>query len=62
MIKKSVTMSDIAKAMNVSTVTVSKALGGREGTKGTVDEQIMKALEAKDTSQSALISAGKANL
>ena len=31
MIKKSVTMSDIAKAMNVSTVTVSKALGGREG-------------------------------
>ena len=31
-------------------------------TKGTVDEQIMKALEAKDTSQSALISAVKANL
>lgn len=31
MIKKAVTMSDIAKAMNVSTVTVSKALGGREG-------------------------------
>lgn len=31
MIKKTVTMSDIAKAMNVSTVTVSKALGGREG-------------------------------
>lgn len=31
MVKKSVTMSDIAKAMNVSTVTVSKALGDREG-------------------------------
>jgi len=31
-------------------------------TKGTVDEQIMKALETKDTSQSALISAVKANL
>lgn len=27
MTKKAVTMSDIAKAMNVSTVTVSKALG-----------------------------------
>ena len=31
-------------------------------TKGTVDEQIMKALETKDASQSALISAVKANL
>lgn len=31
-------------------------------TKGTVDEQIMKALETKDTSQSALISSVKANL
>lgn len=31
-------------------------------TKGTVDEEIMKALKAKDTSQSALISAVKANL
>ena len=31
MIKKTVTMSDIAKVMNVSTVTVSKALGDREG-------------------------------
>ena len=31
-------------------------------TKGTVDEQIIKALETKDTSQSALISAVKANL
>lgn len=30
--------------------------------KGTVDEQIMKTLKAKDTSQSALISAVKANL
>lgn len=31
-------------------------------TKGTVDEQILKALEAKDTSQAALIAAVKANL
>ena len=31
-------------------------------TKGTVDEEIMKALKAKDTSQSALIRAVKANL
>ena len=31
MIKKNVTMSDIAKAMNISTVSVSKALGDREG-------------------------------
>ena len=31
-------------------------------TKGTVDEQIMKALKAKDTSQAALIAAVKANL
>ena len=31
MTKKSVTMSDIAKIMNVSTVTVSKALGDRDG-------------------------------
>lgn len=31
-------------------------------TKGTVDEQIMKALKTKDTSQSALIDAVKANL
>ncbi len=31
-------------------------------TKGTVDEQIMKALKSKDTSQSALIDAVKANL
>ena len=31
-------------------------------TKGTIDERIMKALELKDTSQSALIDAVKANL
>ena len=31
-------------------------------TKGTVDEQILKALEAKDTFQAALIAAVKANL
>ena len=31
-------------------------------TKGTIDERIMKALELKDTSQSALIDAVKASL
>lgn len=40
MIKKSVTMSDIAKVMNVSTVTVSKALGDREGVSDSLRERI----------------------
>lgn len=40
MIKKNVTMSDIAKAMNVSTVTVSKALGDREGVSEALRERI----------------------
>lgn len=40
MIKKSVTMSDVAKAMGVSTVTVSKALGDREGVSETLRERI----------------------
>lgn len=40
MIKKTVTMSDIAKVMNVSTVTVSKALGGREGVSEALREKI----------------------
>ena len=40
MIKKTVTMSDIAKAMNVSTVTVSKALGDREGVSESLRERI----------------------
>lgn len=46
MIKKNVTMSDIAKAMNVSTVTVSKALGDREGVSDSLRERIkLKASE-----------------
>lgn len=40
MIKKTVTMSDIAKVMNVSTVTVSKALGDREGVSESLRERI----------------------
>ncbi len=40
MIKKNVTMSDIAKAMNVSTVTVSKALGDRDGVSEALRERI----------------------
>ena len=40
MIKKTVTMSDIAKVMNVSTVTVSKALGDREGVSDELRERI----------------------
>lgn len=40
MVKKSVTMSDIAKVMNVSTVTVSKALGDRDGVSSELRERI----------------------
>lgn len=40
MTKKNVTMSDVAKAMNVSTVTVSKALGDREGVSEALRERI----------------------
>lgn len=40
MIKKSVTMSDVAKTMGVSTVTVSKALGDREGVSEALRERI----------------------
>lgn len=40
MVKKTVTMSDVAKAMNVSTVTVSKALGDREGVSEALRERI----------------------
>lgn len=40
MIKKNVTMSDIAKAMNISTVSVSKALGDREGVSDALRERI----------------------
>lgn len=40
MIKKNVTMSDIAKVMNVSTVTVSKALGDRDGVSSDLRERI----------------------
>ena len=40
MTKKAVTMSDIAKAMNVSTVTVSKALGDRDGVSAELRERI----------------------
>ena len=42
MIKKSVTMSDIAKAVGVSTVTVSKALGDKEGVGSELREKIKK--------------------
>lgn len=40
MLKKNVTMSDIAKAMNISTVSVSKALGDREGVSEALRERI----------------------
>lgn len=45
MVKKAVTMSDIAKVMNVSTVTVSKALGDREG----VSEELRERIKQKAT-------------
>ena len=38
--KKSVTMSDIAKAMDISTVTVSKALGDKDGVSEELREKI----------------------
>ena len=44
MTKKSVTMSDIAKVMNVSTVTVSKALGDRDGVSVELHERIKQKL------------------
>lgn len=40
--KKNVTMSDIGKALNVSTVTVSKALSNKEGVSQAVREQIIE--------------------
>lgn len=39
--RKKVTMSDIAKALEVSTVTVSKALGNREGVSDSIRERII---------------------
>lgn len=43
--KKNVTMSDIAQRLNVSNVTVSKALGGKEGVS---DELRIKIQELAD--------------
>ena len=40
MIKKSVTMSDIANELGVSTVTVSKALGDKDGVGDDLRERI----------------------
>ncbi len=42
MIKKAVTMSDIAKELGVSTVTVSKALGDKDGVGNELREKIKK--------------------
>lgn len=42
MIKKSVTMGDIAKELGVSTVSVSKAITGREGVSEAVRDRIIK--------------------
>ncbi|MBO6147597.1 MAG: LacI family DNA-binding transcriptional regulator, partial [Lachnospiraceae bacterium] len=41
MIRKSVTMGDIARELGVSTVSVSKALTGKEGVSDTVREMIV---------------------
>lgn len=43
--RKNVTMTDIAKILNVSTVTVSKALGNKEGVSSSVREQILQLAE-----------------
>ena len=45
MIRKDVTMGDIAKELGVSTVSVSKALTGKEGVSETVRELIVKKAE-----------------
>ena len=45
MVKKNATMGDIAKAMNVSTVTVSKALGDKEGVSDALRERIKRKAE-----------------
>lgn len=45
MIRKSVTMSDIARELGVSTVSVSKALTGKEGVSASVREAILKKAE-----------------
>ena len=54
MTKKAVTMSDIAKAMNVSTVTVSKALGDRDG----VSEELRERIKRKATEMGYRVHAG----
>lgn len=54
MTKKAVTMSDIAKAMNVSTVTVSKALGDRDG----VSEELRERIKHKATEMGYRVHAG----
>lgn len=45
MAKKNVTMHDIAEALGVSTVSVSKAISGKEGVSAPVREQILKKAE-----------------
>ena len=45
MVRKNVTMGDIAKVMNVSAVTVSKALGDREGVSEALRERIKRKAE-----------------
>ncbi len=54
MTKKAVTMSDIAKEMNVSTVTVSKALGDRDG----VSEELREKIKRKATEMGYRVHAG----
>lgn len=54
MTKKSVTMSDIAKVMNVSTVTVSKALGDRDG----VSVELRERIKQKATEMGYRVHAG----
>ena len=45
MIRKSVTMGDVARELGVSTVSVSKALTGKEGVSEAVREMIIKKAE-----------------
>ncbi len=57
--KKKVTMSDIGAALGVSTVTISKALGGREGVSDAVREKILRT--AREMGYSFIRPAGTAS-
>jgi len=56
--KKGVTMRDIGAALGVSTVTISKALGGKEGVSDAVREKIIKTAQQMGYHYVAPVNAG----